>query len=165
MPTHPCFFEHVPVLSQALWLLHVSCSWPIESQLSQNQAFWPKNQSFCQITNHQAYWLTCHGKQHVMASNICIHMPCYIYLWISSIQALLAKISCFLHVGATGSNIACIVQTIAMLPQSVLRAVDTVLQSKDGVMKKRGQIEETLVSAKLAYKQAFPPELFIVHPL
>ncbi len=80
VPTHPCFFEHVPVLSQALWLLHVACSWPIESKLSQNQAFWPKNQSFCQITNHQAYWLTCHGKQHVMASNICIHMPCYIYL-------------------------------------------------------------------------------------
>ncbi len=54
---------------------------------------------------------------------------------------------------------------MAMLPQSVVRAVDTVLQSKDGVMKKWGQIEETLVSAKLAYTQAFPPELFIVHPL
>ena len=54
---------------------------------------------------------------------------------------------------------------MAMLPANVVEAVEAVLKNKDGVMKKWGQIEEILLEAKLAYKQVFPPYLFMVHPL
>ena len=54
---------------------------------------------------------------------------------------------------------------MAMLPGSVVEAVETVLKSQDGVMKKWGQIQEILLGAKLAYQQVFPPCLFMVHPL
>ena len=52
-----------------------------------------------------------------------------------------------------------------MLPSSVVEAVETVLKSQDGVMKKWGQVQEILLGAKLAYQQVFPPCLFMVHPL
>ena len=83
-----------------------------------------------------------------------------------SSQALLATIShVFVNVEATCcSNIACILERSVMLPDSVVEAVETVLKSKDGVMKKWGQIEEILLVAKLAYKQVCPPSLFVVHP-
>ena len=54
---------------------------------------------------------------------------------------------------------------MAMLPSSVVEAVETVLKSQDGVMKKWGQVQEILLGAKLAYQQVFPPCLFMVHPL
>ena len=52
-----------------------------------------------------------------------------------------------------------------MLPHNVVEAVETVLKSQDGVMKKCRQIQEILLGSKLAYQQIFPPCLFMVHPL
>ncbi len=112
---------------------------------------------FANTAKSQAFWLICYA--HALFFFVSL-------LLVSSIQALLATCShVFVHVGATCSNRTCILQRMAMLPQSVVEAVETVLKSKDGVVKKWWQIMETLLSAKLAYKQVFPPTLFMVHPL
>ena len=55
-----------------------------------------------------------------------------------------------MHVEATCSNTAWILENMAMLPTNVVEAVEAVLKSKDGVMKKWWQIEEILLGAKLA---------------
>jgi len=51
---------------------------------------------------------------------------------------------------------------MVMLPDNVVGAVEAALKSQDGVMKKRGQIQEILLGTKLAYQQVFPPCLFIM---
>ena len=53
-----------------------------------------------------------------------------------------------MHVEATCSNIAWLLENMAMWPTNVVEAVEAGLKSKDGVMKKWVKIEEILLGAK-----------------